>query len=346
MNWKYIVKRLLFTVIVYIILVFVYSVIFNATLEQTIRSEIRERIQGEIMAMTDMPAEQIQAYREDRLEQEIIRYDLHRPQIQRILLRTKNTLTFNFGKATIMRSRARETDAWLIVKERIPRTVILFTTATALNVLIGILLGIKKAQKAGSTFDKGTSVGTMVVIGMPSWWLGMILIMFFAYTVPIFPSGGIRSTPPVYGFAGFLDQTYHMILPVLTLVAIGFWRMSYLTRNIVLSTLQEDYIMSARARGIPEKSVLYGHALRSSAPPMLTMAIMALIASIFGNIVFEGIFSWPGMGQLYWTAVQQNDVPVQMTLLSVLTLMQLIALAILDIIYGLLDPRIKVGDRK
>jgi peptide/nickel transport system permease protein len=104
--------------------------------------------------------------------------------------------------------------------------------------------------------------------------------------------------------------------------------------------------MAARARGIPERKVLYGHTMRTSAPPIVTMSLLALLASVGGNIVFEGIFSWPGMGNLYWIALQQNDVPVLMGNLAITTGLYICGLVILDLIYGLLDPRIKVGGKQ
>jgi peptide/nickel transport system permease protein len=185
----------------------------------------------------------------------------------------------------------------------------------------------------------------MIVYGMPSWWVGMLLLMLFVYVIPIFPSGGMTSIPPRYGFAGFLDLLYHMALPLITLVAIGFWGVALLTRNIVLGVLQDDYIMAARARGLPERRVLFGHTLRTAAPPIITIALLSLLGSVFGSIILEGIFSWPGMGNLYWIAVQQNDVPVILGLLSVTTGLYMAGLVVLDLIYGFLDPRIKVGGK-
>ncbi len=173
----------------------------------------------------------------------------------------------------------------------------------------------------------------------------MIMIMFFAYQINIFPSGGLHTVPPPQGFAYFLDILYHMALPMLTLLIIDFWGTAYLTRNIVLGTLQEDFVMSARARGIPENKVLFGHTMRTSAPPIVTMALLSLLSSISGNILFEGIFSWPGMGNLYWIAIEQNDVPVLMGLLAITTALYIAGLVILDLIYGFLDPRIKVGGK-
>ncbi len=103
--------------------------------------------------------------------------------------------------------------------------------------------------------------------------------------------------------------------------------------------------MAARARGTPEPRVLFGHTMRTAAPPILTIAVLSLVYSFSGNIVFEGIFNWPGMGNLYWVAVQQNDVPVLMGLLSITTGVVILSLISLDLLYGLLDPRVKVGRR-
>jgi peptide/nickel transport system permease protein len=153
------------------------------------------------------------------------------------------------------------------------------------------------------------------------------------------------STPPRYGFAGFLDLLYHMSLPLLTLLLIQFWGVALLSRNIVLGILQDDYIMAARARGLPERRVLFGHTLRTAAPPIVTIALLSLLSSVFGSIVFEGIFSWPGMGNLYWIALEQSDVPVILGLLAVTTGLYIAGLVLLDLIYGFLDPRIKAGGR-
>jgi len=132
---------------------------------------------------------------------------------------------------------------------------------------------------------------------------------------------------------------------MLTLFLIGFWSLGFVVRNIVLGILQEDYIMSARARGIPENKVLFGHTMRTAAPPLITIALLTLLASISGNIIFEGIFSWPGLGNLYWIAIQQNDIPVLLADLAITTAIYQAGLIFLDLIYGFLDPRIKIGGK-
>ncbi|MFC2493630.1 MAG: ABC transporter permease subunit, partial [Prevotella sp.] len=156
----------------------------------------------------------------------------------------------------------------------------------------------------------------------PRWVLGgkaMLLIFVFVYKIPLFPSGGVNSVPVPEGIRFVFDRLQHLALPILTLVLLGFWSTAYVIRNLVLGTLQEDFIMSARARGIPEKKVLHGHTLRTSAPPLVTMILLSFLASMSGSIIYEGIFSWPGLGQLYWIAVQQNDIPVLMGDLAITT---------------------------
>jgi peptide/nickel transport system permease protein len=264
----------------------------------------------------------------------------------RVLNRTWSALTLQLGTSTQIKSAAGETEVMTIIAERIPRTLLLFGVVAAIDIVAGVWLGMRKARKAGKLMDRSTDIVTMIVFGLPTWWLGMLLIMIFAFAIPIFPSGAMHMSPPPESSLGyFLDLLYHLVLPVFTLVILGFWGRAYITRNIVLSTLQEDFIMSARARGLSERRILFGHTLRAAAPPIVTMSLLALLGSVGGALIFEGIFSWPGLGNLYWVAVQQNDIPVLMGNLTVTTALYIGGLAFLDLIYGFLDPRVKVGGK-
>jgi len=307
MYWRYVLKRIMIGLIIYVLIIFIYSVLFNV-----------------MFAVNN-------------------RYLLEGSIVSKIFSSWIDTLTFNYGQSNVIRSFKGETDVIKIVLERIPNTLLLFTSSIIIDIFFGIWLGIKKAQKAGSLMDKTTSIITMICYGLPVWWVGLVMIMLFAFTFSLFPSNGILSVPPPETFLKrMLDIMYHMFLPVTTLVSLNFWGRAYLTRNIVLVNLQEDFIMSARARGIPERTVLYGHALRTSAPPILTMSILSLINSFSGALIFEGIFNWPGMGNLYWAAVQMNDIPVLLGNLSITTLIYIFGMIILDLVYGFLDPRIKI----
>ncbi|CEM63156.1 ABC transporter permease [Treponema phagedenis] len=342
---KYAIKRILRGLLMYALLIFVFSFLFNQITERTQRALISEQIKMESQSLRNMTAEQMFHWRKLREKDLIQLYKLDKPLAERVVFNAINILTFRFGKSTIIRSAKGSQDVFTIVMEALPRTMLLFTTAIILQIFLGFWLGLKKAQKPGGKLDKTTSLMTMIIYGMPSWWFGMILILFFVYILRLFPSGGVNSVPTPTGIFFVLDRIWHMILPIMTLVLLGFWGTSFMIRNLVLGTLQEDFIMSARARGIPEKKVLYGHTLRSAAPPLVTMVLLSLLASISGAIIFEGIFSWPGLGNLYWIAVQQNDIPVLMGNLAITTGVYQAGLVILDLIYGFLDPRIKVGGK-
>ncbi|MGI5853401.1 MAG: ABC transporter permease [Bacillota bacterium] len=348
MYWKYVLRRLLQSILTYVVIIFIYSALFNTVMEATLRSQINEQLQGEMMsfAKSGLSAEELKEHFDNRKEHLYEIYHLNDPIPSRIFWRAIDTLTLNFGNASNIRSATGSSDVMEIIVEKIPNTLLLFLTAAVIDVIVGIVLGLKKAQKPNKRMDRWTSILTMVVYGLPTWWLGMVMIMLFSYVIPIFPSGGVHNVPPPEGgLAYFLDMLYHLALPVLVLVIVGFWGRAYLIRNIVLGTLQEDFIMSARARGLSERRVLFGHTLRTAAPPIVTMALMSLLASISGGLIYEGIFSWPGMGNLYWIAVQQNDIPVLMGNLALTTALYLMGLVVLDLIYGLLDPRIKVGGK-
>ena len=341
----YALKRILRGLVMYALLMFIFSLLFNQVNEQTQRSQINEQVKLETQKLRNMNPEQINAWRLNRADQLIKLYKLDRPLGERVLFRAVNTLMFKFGKSTIIKSSRGEQDVLSILMEALPRTMLLFTSAIFFELLFGIALGLKKAQKPGGKLDKGTSFVTMIIYGMPSWWLAMMLILFFVYGLKWFPSGGISSVPTPEGFMYLVDRIWHMVLPIMTLVILGFWSLSFVVRNVVLGILQEDYIMSARARGVPENKVLFGHTLRTAAPPLVTMALLSLLASLSGAIIFEGIFSWPGLGNLYWVAVQQNDIPVLMGDLAITTGIYQAGLVLLDLIYGFLDPRIKVGGK-
>ena len=134
-----------------------------------------------------------------------------------------------------------------------------------------------------------------------------------------------------------------MTLPLLTIVTVSFGGWAWIIRNIMIGTLQEDYILVARAKGVPERKVIYGHALRASAPPIVTMVIFALLGSMSGAIITEVVFNWPGMGRLYWTAITQNAVNLVVGLTYIFTLLYLLSMILADLMYAWLDPRVKVG---
>jgi peptide/nickel transport system permease protein len=342
---KFVLRRIGYGILMYVVMIFIFSTVFNSAADKTQRAQIEEQVAQEVSRLKDLDEEQLRAAIAARRESKLRQYHLDDPLVGRIFWRGLRTLSFDFGNSTIIKASNGDRLVIKIILEALPRTIVLFTSEVILVTILGVILGLYAARKPNGPFDKTNSIITMVTNGLPAWWLAMLAIMLFSYAVPIFPSGGIHSNPVPTGMAGVLDYLWHLALPLVTLVFLGTWGTAYLVRNIVLSNLQEDFVMAARARGIPERRVLFGHTLRASMPAIMTMAVLGLFASIAGNIIVEGIFGWPGIGNLYFIAVQQNDVPILMATLAIETLFNMVGFVILDIVYGFLDPRIKVGGR-
>jgi peptide/nickel transport system permease protein len=341
----YVVRRILYGLLMYAVMVFVYSALFNNVADMTLRSQIEEQIQQEASRLKGVTEAQLANVIAEKRRGKLAQYHLEDPLPSRILWRALRTLAFDFGNAVTIKASNGDRLVTAVILEALPRTILLFSTQVVLTTLLGVALGLYMAQRPGGLLDRLSSALTMVTNGLPSWWLGMIAIMAFSYAVPLFPSSGLHSNPVPVGIGGPLDLLWHLALPLLTLVVLGVWGTGYLTRNIVLSTLQEDFVMAARARGVAERRVLFGHTLRTSLPAIVTLAVLGLFSSVAGNIIVEGIFGWPGIGRLYFVAVEQNDVPVLMATLSFQTLFNMIGFVLLDLAYGLLDPRIRAGGR-
>jgi peptide/nickel transport system permease protein len=343
---KYVLKRALYGILMYVVMILIYSTLFNSVADRTMRSQIEEQVAQEMTRYRNLDEKQRNTVMAERMAQKFEQYHLNDPLLERIVYRALRTLAFDYGNSTAIKAANGDRAVIKIILEALPRTIVLFSTDVILVTVIGVAMGLYAARKPNGALDRTTSMITMITNGLPSWWLGMLMIMTFAYAIPIFPSGGMHSNPaPAAGLASLVDYLWHISLPLITLTLFGVWGTAYLVRNIVLSNLQEDYVMAARARGIPERKVLFGHTLRSAMPAIMTMAILGLFSSIAGNIIVEGIFGWPGIGNLYFVAVQVNDVPILMGTLAIETLVNMVGFVLLDIVYGLLDPRIKVGGK-
>jgi len=343
---NFVLKRLFYGLMMYVVMVFTFSALFNNVAEQTLRSQIEEQLNQEMRTYHNLNAIQYERLLAERREVKLHQYHLDQGLLFRIVWRALDSLSFNYGLTSGMHTASGDREVIKVLLEALPNTVLLFTTLVVLTLIIGIPMGMYAARRPDGWLDRLISNLTMITNGLPSWWLGMIMIMTFAYgALAIFPSGGLHSNPAPQGIMNLVDLLWHLSLPLLTLLFLSIWGTAFMTRNIVLGNLQEDFVMAARARGIPESRVLLGHALRTSLPAILTLAVLSLFSSISGNIVFEGIFGWPGLGALYFVAVQQNDVPVLIANLSLQTLINMVGFVLLDLAYGWLDPRIKVGGK-
>jgi len=342
-----------------VLVMFTLAFIFNKQLSLVKESEILEMVQGrEKVLLQRTPAlggdkAKMDKWREEQIASLIKQNGLDKPYLQRSVQNFARAITFQFGNSKSFTTAKGDKRVIAVLMERLPRTVLLFTTNAILVIVLSILLGIKKAQRPGGKLDKSTTILSLSLLGVPSWWLGMMVILIFSYGIQIngrslLPPGGFRTAgmAGTVGYNEFLDILRHLILPLFTLVFLGIWSSAYIIRNVVIGILQEDFIMSARARGIPEKKILYSHTLRTALPPVFTMSFMGILTSFLaGAIIFEGIFNYQGIGLLYWEAIGKMDIPVLMGDLTLTTFISLGGYVFLDLIYGFLDPRIKVGGK-
>ncbi|WP_457591481.1 ABC transporter permease [Geoglobus sp.] len=342
---KYLGFRILNAFVVLIFVTFVVSVLFVKVAEDDAKTRIAEIINNEarnpnILRLKASDPEAFEKWKKSREEQLMRQFELNEPFWERVITKTKNTLLLDFGNA---RSPVfGEIKVSKIIEKAIPRTVLLFTTAQIIITFIGLILGIKAAQKAGKFVDKFLSVLAMLTASLPMWWVGMVFILIFSFQLGIFPASSLPN-PNLEGFDYYRDLIWRMLLPLITVVFVSFGGWAYTTRNIMISTMHEDFITGARAKGVPENRVIYGHALRAASPPIVTNVIIGLLGSLGGAIITEAVFNWPGMGRLYWVALQQSEVNLLMGVTYVTVALFLASMIIADVIYGYLDPRVRVG---
>ena len=317
----------------------------DAILKQGVAFQVRSEITGDPAAAGGFSsAEELERFVEDRIRQRSAELGLDEPwhSPQRLGLAMYRVLVLDFGHATFLSSDSGSTSVGDILAERLPRTAMLFTTAIALMSAAGVLLGSLAGSRAGSIPDRLTSAFAVISSSFPVWWIGMLMIFVFAFSFEIFPA---RATPDIApGDDGYAQALlYHMALPLITLVLIGFGSLAYIVRNFVVGVMQEDFVAAKRTMGISRRRVVYGHALRNAAPPVVTMVALSLSGSLGGAIITEAVFDWPGMGRLYFEAITVMDLPVIVGSTYVLTAFFLASIFAADLMYGRLDPRVRAG---
>ena len=315
------------------------DIILKQGIVYQVRTEITENT---AIAASFSSVEEFEKYVQEQIDKRTKALGLDTPWYspQRMGFAMYKLLILDFGHATFLTSDSGSSNVSDILLEKIPRTVLLFTTATIIISIIGILLGAFSGSKVGSVTDRITSMFAVISSSFPVWWIGMLMIFLFAFTYQIFPARAtptLPSTDP--GYIGAL--LYHMALPLITIVLIGFGSWAYLVRNFMVGTMQEDFIIAKKTIGINKKKIIYKHALKNAAPPIITILALSLSGSLGGAIITEAVFDWPGMGRLYFEAISVMDLPVIIGATYVLTVLFLISIFVADLLYGYLDPRVK-----
>ncbi len=235
-----------------------------------------------------------------------------------------------------------------LLAETIPNTLRLTVAALLLQILIGIALGILSAARRYSLFDKVNTVAALFVYSIPSFWLALMLILLFSLKLGILPSSHMESigAAEMTGFALFADRLRHLILPAFVLGIASAASTARYMRGSMLDVLKEDYIRTARAKGLAEGSVLVKHAFKNAALPIVTIVGLSLPFLLGGAVVTEKIFSWPGMGRLTVDAIYARDYPVVLAVSFAVACMVIAGNLLADIGYALLDPRVTMTGRR
>ena len=312
--------------------------------DRILNAIVNEEMRGirEGLARTIRDPEQLeQVLRTQREEREKF-YSLDRPWYQRLPDMVRRLILLDLGEARTLRSFQGSPKVLTMVLERLPYTMLLITTASVITAVVGLAVGVKLATRIGSKLDRSVSYASAISYALPAWWTGILLILLLAFQLRILPSGGLHSTPPPEGgITRFLDLLYHAILPVITLVLVSLGAWAYTVRTMVLNTAQEFFVTVARAKGLPEGRVMRRYILRVAAPPIVTNLVLGLAGSLGGAILTETVFNWPGMGRLYYDAILAADEAVIVALTFMFTLLYVLARFILDVLYLVLDPRIR-----
>ncbi|MEM1544835.1 MAG: ABC transporter permease [Candidatus Methanomethylicia archaeon] len=336
------------TLIIVLISVLLFTVLIigaSGLSDRILNSIMNEELRGIRQKLTTQirdPEELNKAI--ERIRQDLVKaYGLDKPWYARIPNMILRIVTLDLGSAREVQTFTGSNKISDIIIERIPNTILLMTSALIINFILGLLIGPRVALKHGTRIDRATSLYSAISYALPTWWLGMLMILFFSFQLRIFPFGGMYSAPPHEDpFMRFLDLLWHVMLPLITLVLAlsGSW--IYITRSIVLSVAQEDFVNVARVKGLPEDLVRRRYIVRVAAPPILTNIVLGLAGSIAGAILTEIVFDWPGMGTLYYKAVMSVDESLILALTYIFTLIYVLARFILEILYVVLDPRVRL----
>jgi len=289
-----------------------------------------------------MPADPVSTILDPNLPfeaQQLLRkeFGLDKPLYIRYVLYVKNLLSGELGVSFWSKKPVIDE-----IMERLPNTILLTGAAALTSMFIGISLGIFASSKRGSKFDIAAIGSGLFAYGVPTFFIGLLLLLVFAYLIPIFPTAGtISRPPPTEFFARILDVLWHLTLPLLTITIAAFGGWALYTRNLLLDVLTEDYIVTARAKGLSERTVLFKHGFRNILPPLITIMALSIPGIFTGSLITEVIFSWHGVGRFLFEGVMRVDYPVMQGCFYIIAILVLLSNFFADILYSLVDPRIR-----
>jgi peptide/nickel transport system permease protein len=250
-------------------------------------------------------------------------YGYDRSVFYRYVMYMKNLVQGNLGTSFLTNK-----PVWDMYRERLPETLKLALGALVVSILLSIPLGILSAVRSGTLWDNAGMVLALLGLSMPNFWLGLLLIILFSLKLGWFPSGGDT---------GFLS----IILPAITIGTGHVAIITRTTRSSMIDVIHQDYLRTARAKGVPEKYVIRKHAFKNALIPIITIIGTQMSVSLGGAVLTETVFAWPGVGRLIIDSVHQRDVPTVTGAIIMTTILISIMLLIVDLLYAYVDPRIK-----
>ncbi len=330
---RYIAKRLLLLIPTFIgITVITYMMIRLAPGDYT---SLRMGLQGELKSG---------AVAKEYIEEEKRLYGLDKPIIVGYWEWVRKLLVLDFG---ISRKDGRPVSER--IAEALPITLSLNIISMVIVYIISIPMGIVSALKKDTLCDRFTSLVLFILYSLPSFWVGLLLLLFLGggEYLNLFPLGGIISdwAADKSLFTRALDVMWHLVLPVITLTYGGFAFLSRYMRANLLEVINQQYIITARAKGLSNARVVFVHAFKNSLVPLVTLMASILPGLLGGSVIVESIFSIPGMGLLAFEAILARDIPVIMAIEAIAAVLTLLGILLADLMYGIVDPRIRLEAR-
>jgi len=267
------------------------------------------------------------------------KFGLDKPLSGQFVAYVKNLARGDLGLSFSQRKPVLE-----VLASRIPNTLLLVVTALTIAIVLGVALGAVAGWLSGTKLDTFILTASVTMYSIPTFALGIILLLIFAYLIPIFPLGGIST--PASGYEGFelvTDIGWHMFLPAFSIVIWYVGEYVILTRSSMIDAMGQEYITTAWAKGLKKYKILKNHALRNALLPVITISGVNLAFAAAGVIEAETVFAWPGVGRLTYDAVSQRDYPLLQGVFMLFAFAIVLANLAIDLIYGYIDPRIKVG---
>ena len=320
-------RRYLITKILQALLTLAFVLAFNFFLFRGIGNPTNLIAKNSKGVLTDKQIQELQA-----------QLGLNLPLPQQFAHYVRETLTGNLGYAFDNQPVSDE------IRAAIWPTLLLIGTSTIASTLLGVWIGIAQGWRWGTKFDQGWLGVTLVLYAMPEFWFGLLMIMLFSVTFNIFPSGGMQTAAAHYhGLRNITDILNHLALPFFVLTVSYLAEYSLIMRSSLMEVLGEEFIVTARAKGVREKMVRRRHAVPNALLPTMTVTILSLGYVLSGAIVIETIFSWPGLGRLTFDAIHQDDFALLEGLFLLFSAAIIASNLVADLLYSYLDPRVRAA---